>query len=304
MTQRVLNCGGGILKRWRGYLLNTQRSYSSSEPAGDSGTQPDKQASSVTQTQISKLLTRRSRDDQDKLLGNQPRKLVLLFDWLYAKPAAVERYCDLYHARGLDVLTVNGRLVHFLWPPEGYKLAKEILAYLDTTEEDLIVHAFSVGAYIYTLCLMLAQREPEKFGHFRDRVKGQIFDSVVIGSYDHMSTGMTVALPGNNVMKKPILKVMDTYYNMTKQSTRDEFDRLVDLFKSQPIMVPTLLFYSYNDPMCYVPAMEEMIENWRRNLPDFDVKGKCWEDSIHAAHLKFHTEEYLESWNELMAKIN
>ncbi|OWF41380.1 uncharacterized protein LOC110462574 [Mizuhopecten yessoensis] len=299
MTQRVLSCGCGIFKRWKTVLLNTPRSFSSGGP--DRAAQTSSRSNAVKETHISKLLTLRSLNNSDK----QSRKLVLLFDWLYAKPAAVEKYCKLYHDQGLDVLTINGRLAHFLWPPEGYKLAESILSYtLEEHKNDVIVHAFSVGAYLFTLCLMLSRREPEKYGAFRDKVKGQVFDSIVLGSYDHMSTGIAVALPGTNLMKKPILQMMDVYYNMTKETTRDEYDKLVDLFKVDPIMAPTLLFYSYNDPMCYVPSIEEMITNWHRDLPALDVTSKCWEKSIHAAHLKFHQEEYLNHWGAWMTKIS
>lgn len=52
------------------------------------------------------------------------KPLVLLFDWLYAKPNQLRKYSALYHDIGLDVLTVTGRLSNFLWPPVGYKLAE------------------------------------------------------------------------------------------------------------------------------------------------------------------------------------
>ncbi|XP_060068882.1 uncharacterized protein LOC132548994 [Ylistrum balloti] len=298
MTHRALSCGCGIFRRWKGSLLNAQRSFSSDVPDklshGLSNESPD-EGREVSFVDISKLMRLRSLNDSDK----NSKKIVIIFDWLYAKPAAVDKYCNLYHAKGLDVLTVKGRLAHFLWPPTGYELAKKVLKFIFRDNRDeVLVHAFSVGAYIYTLCLMISRREPEQYGAFRDKVKGQVFDSVVVGSYDHMSTGIAVALPGTNALKKPILQIMDVYYNKTKETTRDEYDKLVDLFKADPITVPTQLFYSYSDPMCYVPAMEDIIKNWHRCHPDFDVTSKCWNKSIHAAHLKCHPEEYLQHWEE------
>ncbi|XP_033749461.1 uncharacterized protein LOC117334111 [Pecten maximus] len=301
MAHRVLTCGCNIFKRWKGILLNAQRSFSSDVPHDVEQRRPRYGPGDITQTHISKQLVLRSLNYSDA----HKRKLVLLFDWLYAKPAAVEKYCNLYHDQGLDVLTIKGRLVHFLWPPVGYKLAKNILQFVfQDSRHEVLVHAFSIGAYIYALCLMLSRREPDAFGAFRERVKGQVFDSIVIGSYDHMSTGIAVALPGTNTMKKPILHMMDVYFNRTKETTRDEYDKLVDLFTTDPVVVPTQLFYSYGDPMCYVPAIEQMITGWQRDIPDFDVTSKCWEKSVHAAHMKFHEEEYLIKWQEWLDKID
>lgn len=299
MSNRLLTCGCGIFKRWKGAFYNL-RFFSSGASQDETQHQPRYAPDGITKSHISKQLVLRSLNHSHV----HKRKVVLLFDWLYAKPAAVEKYCNLYHDQGLDVLTIKGRLTHFLWPPAGYKLAESILkfVFLDGRHE-LLVHAFSIGAYIYSLCLMLSRREPKAYGEFRDRVKGQVFDSIVIGSYDHMSTGIAMALPGTNTMKTPILKMMDVYYNKTKETTRDEYDKLVDLFKMDPILVPTQLFYSYGDPMCYVPSVEQMVESWWA-IPDFDVTSKCWDKSIHAAHLKFHEEEYLTLWLRWISKID
>lgn len=125
--------------------------------------------------------------------ANKP--LVLLFQWLYAKPHEVRKYCALYHEIGLDVLAVRGKISHFLWLPEGVKLAAELFCYLERhrpPNEKLLVHASSLGAYNYTITLMATENEASKeYQNFRERVVGQIFDSIVIGTYEDMSEGLS-----------------------------------------------------------------------------------------------------------------
>ena len=177
--------------------------------------------SEVRETQISKHIKLREVTPKDNLKGDGQDKnpnLVLLFDWLYAKPTHLDRYCQLYHNLGLDVLTVHGKLVQFLWPPTGVKLGEDLMGYLLDTRQGndrILVHAFSVGAYNYTICLWRALEDPDKFGKFRSLVCGQIFDSIVIGTYDNMSTGIAEALSPST--RKPVVKLMDTYYHMTKK---------------------------------------------------------------------------------------
>lgn len=130
-----------------------------------------------------------------KQLKSDTRKkpFVIIFNWLYAKSSSMQKYSRLYHDLGLDVLSVQGNLAHFLWPPKGFKLSCELLNYLKEyrpPEEEFFIHAFSVGAYNYTIAMQHAAEKPSESGDFRQRVCGQIFDSIVIGTYENMSKGI------------------------------------------------------------------------------------------------------------------
>lgn len=263
---------------------------------------------SVTKTQITPLLTLREvrRKDQSENNGLECKPLVLMFDWLYAPQTALSKYCDLYHNLGLDVITVKGKSMHFLWPPRGEELAKSLMNHIMNerpNREKVLVHAFSVGAYNYTICKTLGLEQPELYGAFRAKIVGQIYDSIVLGSYDNMSTGIAAAFHGSGNLTKPIIALMNLYYNITNKRTQVVYDKLVRNFRESPITVPTLIYYSHNDPMCDVPTMEEMIVNWQNDFPYFDVTVKSWEKSVHAAHLKFHRDEYLACWKNLINKV-
>ncbi|XP_076465189.1 uncharacterized protein LOC143296982 [Babylonia areolata] len=244
--------------------------------------------------------------DKEFFPRSSDKPLVLLFQWLYAKPSAVNKYTQLYRNIGLDVLTVRGKLSEFLWPPKGIKLSDELLSYLNSNrpvDEKFFVHAFSVGAYNYATAMHEAMEKPEECGHFRDRVIGQIFDSIVIGSYDSMSEGIAQILPENEPFRKMVHQTLRLYYDVTYKTTTATYDKLVEHFKKDPIPVPTLLIYSKNDPMCDTLAVEEMVKNWQIQQPGFDVTRLSWPESVHTAHLKEHRNDYMAAWTELMKKL-
>ncbi|KAM9401836.1 uncharacterized protein ACWYII_029247 isoform 3-T3 [Salvelinus alpinus] len=118
--------------------------------------------------------------------------LLLLFPWLGARPGAMGKYRDIYLERGLDILSVESTVWHFLWPRWGLEYAAEVLELLDDPRfkgRPLLVHAFSIGGY--TFCQLLSQmvREPHKYPGLAQRVIGHVYDSLVIGSLEHMATG-------------------------------------------------------------------------------------------------------------------
>ena len=73
---------------------------------------------SIQETKLSKHLTLRTVPmDAAKQACQQTtynRPLVLFFPWLKAPRKVINRYCQLYHDVGWDVLAVDGEAKHFL----------------------------------------------------------------------------------------------------------------------------------------------------------------------------------------------
>lgn len=101
-----------------------------------------------------------------------------------------------------------------------------------------------------------------------------------------------------------VISTLDAYYRATHKTTKATYDKLVSHFKEDPISVPTLFYYSLNDPMCDSATMEAMIARWQSEKPDFEVKSVVWPQSRHAAHFREHKQEYLTAWTELMKRLN
>ena len=63
-----------------------------------------------------------------------------------------------------------------------------------------------------------------------------------------------------------------------------------------------LVFYSMNDPICRPEMMQECLNSWSNLGLDYEVK--YWEESAHAAHLIYHREEYLSTFNSFYGKTS
>lgn len=53
----------------------------------------------------------------------------------------------------------------------------------------LLVHAFSIGGYTFSQLLVNVSQDPERYQDFIKRIRGQVYDSLVVGSLETMATG-------------------------------------------------------------------------------------------------------------------
>ena len=231
--------------------------------------------------------------------------LVILFAFLYATPKMINMYCDFYHKRGLDVLLVRGHLKYFLWPPSCQWFVRRLLVVLKNNEivaskEHLVVHAISVGAYIYTT-MMLEMFHQQRYSGIAKKIQGHVLDSVTTGGTSRMIEGAV------QYMKTTFVKSVATvgarfYLFLTSSYTLDFYDITVDLITNNPIDVPSLFFYCLDDPIAPAESVERIIKRWKTHN-NSSVISKHWEHSKHSAHILFHTEEYENTLNGFLNDI-
>ncbi|KAK3096625.1 hypothetical protein FSP39_001854 [Pinctada imbricata] len=235
--------------------------------------------------------------------GNiKSKTLVIFFGWLYAPVKALEMYFSLYHMKGYDVLFIPGLLKHFAWPPYSMELAKHFLDYISNHScdyEHYFIHGTSIGAYNYTSCLMLAGEEPNKFSDFFTKLRGIVFDSITCGSEQRMITGVSHGLTKNRFIRWLIPNTLSLYFALFPETTVKFFANGVQYFQEHPAKVPSLFYYSKNDPMCDAELLDELISKWNKNMP-FPVMHKCWARSPHAGHFIKYKDEYLSYHDQFM----
>ncbi|ELW67415.1 hypothetical protein TREES_T100014605 [Tupaia chinensis] len=122
-----------------------------------------------------------------------PRPLLLLLPWLGARPSAQAKYLQIYLACGFDVLAVESALSHFLCPRRGLVRAAQVLALLQgpgaLAGRPLVVHALSLGGYTFAQMLLLMSQDLGRHSSIAQRLRGHVFDSLVVGSLDRMALG-------------------------------------------------------------------------------------------------------------------
>ncbi|GFO14680.1 Williams-Beuren syndrome chromosomal region 27 protein-like [Plakobranchus ocellatus] len=243
--------------------------------------------------------------------------------WLNAKDRHILRYSQLYTKQGLDVLVVKSELKDFLWPPNSMTFAEQLYEVLENqtnSYDHFFCHTMSLGSYNWnTLRMFLKQKgSPENVsGKFR----GQIFDSVTAGAgkggvleespvegqtqvhaLDRMVKGMISAKKRSPMMKLAIKSFSKAYFAATKSKTVRVYEESLKFFREEPLKAPTLFFASRDDPMCDAAVLEKLVEIWKKEH-GFPVSIKVWEESAHAQHYIYHTEEYERLHGELLKTI-
>ncbi len=284
----------------------TREIHHSTTAADIKGSTPDEESRSV---RISSSLTLRRAVNNRDLNTCRNNPLVLLFPWLEAPQKAVDKYLELYNDKGWDVLLVRSSAKHFLWPSNAKQVVQELLEYVSSKEvlqerTDFIVHSMSIGAFIYTVTFIELQEHAKKYQEFTRKLQGQIFDSIVIGGSQQMGKGLADSASKGLLGRLSIRALFAVYLLATKKWTADYYDYTVQRFIEKPVPIPTLMFYSLDDPNCSSYAILNVIGNWRACYPQMRVKYKSWRKSVHAAHLLMHREEYVSELDNFLASID
>lgn len=264
-------------------------------PAADTSSSP-LLSSTLPHTPLSSQNTHQS----DSAPNTRP--LLLFLSWLGAQPGAVAKYTDMYLESGMDVLLVQSSASHFLWPPWGLAYGLQVLKVLEEPQfsgRPVLVYASSIGGYTFTQLLIHITQRPKEHADLSQRVIGHIYDSLVVGTLEHMAIGLgKTLLPSFEGLVKNIVLF---YFWLFKTQTADFYDNSVRVFHNSPITAPALFFFCENDALCDPVAMEKTIDLWRKR--GVAVESRKWKESIHAAHMRCHREEYLSTLERFLNSL-
>ncbi|XP_054480918.1 uncharacterized protein LOC129112727 isoform X2 [Anoplopoma fimbria] len=230
------------------------------------------------------------------------RPLLLFFSWLGAQPAGMGKYRDLYLDRGMDVLLVQSKVMHFLWPRWGLDYGLEVLKVLEQPQfsgRAVLVHASSIGGFTFTQTLTHIAQRGKQHTDLAQRVKGHIYDSLVVGSLEHMAIGLGKTLFPR--IESFVKNAAMLYFWLFKSHTADFYNNGIQVFHNSPITTPALFFFSENDALCNPADVGKLIDHWRKR--GVTVESKKWKESKHAAHLRCHPEEYLSTLEKFLNSL-
>ncbi|XP_033634674.1 transmembrane protein 53-like isoform X1 [Asterias rubens] len=232
--------------------------------------------------------------------------LVLLMPWATATERALDRFRTLYAQQGFNVLTAYA--LHpkfFLWPPTSAPVVAEISNYLITKTDasPIVVHALSIGAYVYSLLLARVIEHDQEFKELQPRIYGQVFDSMVLGTRKEQRTSLSDVITKSWILQKLMSNTFSLYFFLTHSYTLSQYERLHDIFWNNPFKTSVYCIYSSQDPMCKTESMEEFIDLWKvrtGNLPHF----KQFDGSHHAECLRNFPEEYEDCLVKYLNTLN
>ena len=126
---------------------------------------------------------------------------------------------------------------------------------------------------MYTVLLMELQKKPKTLEKLSSRVQGQVFDSIVIGGFNRMGTGIAKSYASTAFVQGLITTSVKVYLKMTSHYTVDNYNAAVSTFYENPVRSPVLFFYSHNDPMSDPKVLEDMVVQWQSTRGDDVVTG-------------------------------
>ncbi|XP_033930712.2 uncharacterized protein [Pseudochaenichthys georgianus] len=189
--------------------------------------------------------------------------------------------------------------MHFLWPRWGLDYGMEVLKVLEEPQfagRAVLVHASSIGGYTFTQTLTHIAEGKEKHAGLAKRVIGHIYDSLVVGSLEHMAIGLGKTLVPR--LESFVKNIAMLYFWLFKTHTADLYNKSIQVFQDIPITAPALFFFSENDAMCNTADMETLMDRWKRR--GMTVESRKWKESKHAAHLRCHREDYLSTLEKFL----
>eukprot|EP01103_Thecamoeba_quadrilineata_P011009 TRINITY_DN2531_c0_g1_i2.p1 TRINITY_DN2531_c0_g1~~TRINITY_DN2531_c0_g1_i2.p1 ORF type:complete len:178 (-),score=23.06 TRINITY_DN2531_c0_g1_i2:81-614(-) len=105
--------------------------------------------------------------------------LAVVIGWLLSKKSYLTKYEELYHQRGIPTLTISPSVNHIFSQSVVEKTAHSILQTIESRPgSPVIIHAFSVGAYIYAHILRILESENGRalYPTAYDSICAQVFD--------------------------------------------------------------------------------------------------------------------------------
>eukprot|EP00736_Rhodelphis_marinus_P000673 Rmarinus@m.14187 len=231
--------------------------------------------------------------------NREEKPLVVLIGWLGSHPKNLRRYKTIFHENNMDTLQVHPGWDIVLAPKRGKIIADKLLRELHKPEfvdRPILLHAFSIGAYMWGHVLK-HMRNNDDFNTLSNRVYAQVFDSPV--NVDNIPVGMSSALFPNNAFVRGMmyhsLKGFINYHPNT-----NVLREIASEFIDKPLRVPSLFFYSTDDPIAAYQDIDYAIDLWKSY--DMNVKSQLWSKSSHVAHMRVYPEEYTSKLKQFIKR--
>jgi len=236
-------------------------------------------------------------------VGEDGRRLCIVIGWLMSEHKHIMKYAQFYMDQGFDILVVRCSPWQLLWPITGGKvIAKDMLTFMENNPQykTVFLHAFSVGAYVWGQLLVWHRQQPERYDFIRERIVGQIWDSIV--DIEGVTQGIGGALFPNNWLVRNLIEGYVWFHvNMFHDRVMKHYLETRSAYHNSVLRVPTLIYSSESDPVALHAVVEKIADRWEEL--GTEVFMKTWKNSPHVSHMYRHPEEYRSEMKAFIDKL-
>lgn len=121
-----------------------------------------------------------------------------------------------------------------------------------------------------------------------------------INWYSFLFSGVA-QMVSSPLLEPLVVRGLLLYFSLLKGQTADYYEKGIQTFLEKPVHSPALFFYCLNDPLSDHVVLEEFLQCWEKQ--GIKVQRKKWTNSVHAGHLRKHTEEYTDTLNSFISSL-
>ena len=231
------------------------------------------------------------------------RPLAVVFGWLLSKARHIHKYGDYYLSKDFDVLHVKITPDQMLWPKKTHVVIDQIMELLQDkrhASQPLLVHGFSVGAYLYGEMLASIHKQGESGMQVGERIMGQIFDSGV--DYYGVPEGFSKAVTKIEPLQKAMTSFLHMYLKVMYNHVTCHYESSSEQIHANHLRVPSLVLYSPADPVASIKTVKLIMKKWEDK--GVDVYSKSFPSSPHVSHFHHYPIEYIQQLNMFLEKLN
>ncbi|CAH1259003.1 TMEM53 [Branchiostoma lanceolatum] len=212
-------------------------------------------SSETTLIRVSNNLELRTRQNATENDCKSTKPLVLIFAWMLPQRRHLQKFENIYLARGCDVMTINIKPLQLMLPKTGAQvIAEKVVDFVhqpQNARRPLLVHAFSVGGYLYSETLLKSLDTSSEAGSMKDRIMGQVFDSIL--DFTGLPDGLPAAMFKSPLLRATLRTILKTYMAALYKPVISNYIRASELFHHNPVPSPVLFLYSKVDE--FAPKM-------------------------------------------------
>lgn len=189
-----------------------------------------------------------------------------------------------------------------MFPSNGSQIvAQQTATWLAEHKEytDITVHGFSVGGYLFGEVLNAINKNKHLQDSIIDRVRVQIFDSIV--AMKEIPTAFPRAIASNPALIKGLELYSRTHLMLLKSIAVQHYENSYYMFCNHNFKVPSLFMMSEADKLCSTNDILQIIKKWKD--AGMNVDYKLWEKSPHCSHYLHYPQDYMAAVAQLLESV-